>query len=210
MMPPRQGRPRDRGLAMLRAVVRRAGSLAVPCLRGAVVGLVLAVVLHWGRILLLGNLREVVPGLVYRSGQLGEGRMEQAIRRHGIRTVVNLRGPCPSGAWYRAEAGVVARCGASLEDVILSATRLPSMAGVRQLVEVLERAEYPILLHCHQGADRTGLAVVAYLLLRTDVPLAEARRHLGLATGHVAAGRTGRIDRFFELYEEWLAAGGAE
>ena len=195
---------------MLRAAVRRAGPLAAPCLRGAVAGLLLAVVLHWGHILLLGNFRAAAPGRVYRAGQLGSRRLEEVIRRYGIRTVVNLRGPGPSAQWYREELAAVARAGASLEDVTLSATRLPSMESARQLVEVLERAEYPILIHCHQGADRTGLAVASYFLLRTGVPLAEARRHLGLQTGHVAVGRTGRIDRFFDLYEEWLAGAGGE
>src|SRR5262245_54910481 len=165
---------------------RRGGSLAVPCLRGAVAGLALAVALHWGHIFLFGNFREVVPGQVYRTGQLSECRLEEVIRRHGIRTVLNLRGPCPSAGWYQAEAAAAARGGASLEDVPLSATRLPSMAGIRQLVEALDRSEYPVLIHCHQGADRTGLAVAAYFLLRTEAPLAEGRRHLGLATGHIA------------------------
>lgn len=190
------------------ATPRPRAPLAVACLRGAAAGLALAALLHWVPLLALGNFREVVPGHLYRSGQLGQRRLEEALRRHGIRTVVNLRGPCPSGAWYQAEAEVVARCGASLEDIPMSAMRLPATVSIAKLVEVLDRAEGPLLLHCQQGADRTGLAVVVYLLLRTELTLREARRHLGLETGHVAAGRTAKMGRFFDLYQEWLAARG--
>jgi hypothetical protein len=48
------------------------------------------------------------------------------------------------------------------------------------------------------------------MLLRPGVSLVEGRRQLGLASGHISATKTGYIDRFFELYENWLAAEGKE
>jgi hypothetical protein len=76
------------------------------------------------------------------------------------------------------------------------------------LLELLERSERPILIHCHKGADRTGMTSVLALLLFTDRSLPEARRQLGPRLGHLSLGRTANIDRFFDLYEEWLAAQG--
>jgi hypothetical protein len=178
--------------------------------RGVVAGLLLAVALHAGYVLGGSNFRTVLPGEVYRCSQPAGPLLERLIGRHSIRTVVNLRGTCPSGDWYRDEARATARLDVSQEDVSLSATRLPSTVSIRQLLDVLDRSEYPILLHCHQGADRTGLASVMVLLLRTGATVAEARRHLGVRGGHLAIGKTRYMDRFFDLYESWLAGLGEE
>jgi protein tyrosine/serine phosphatase len=177
-------------------------------LRGVVVGVLAAVGLHFAWVLLSPNFHTVLPGAVYRSGQPSPARLERLVRELGIRTVVNLRGCCPEQPWYRAQCEVVNRLGIGQEDLGFSAGRLPSTQTMRQLIEVLDRAEYPILLHCHQGADRTGMAAVAAVILRTNATLAEARRHLGPGTGHLPIGRTKHIDEFFDLYEEWLAVEG--
>jgi len=81
---------------------------------------------------------------------------------------------------------------------------LPPVSELRYLVRVLDRSEYPILLHCKQGIDRTGLVSALVLLLYTDADLAVARRQLGLSYGHLAVGRTAYMLRFFDLYEDWL------
>jgi protein tyrosine phosphatase (PTP) superfamily phosphohydrolase (DUF442 family) len=179
-------------------------------LRGVVVGLLGGLGLHFGYVLLGPNFRTVLPGQVYRCSQPSPDRLEKTIHRLGIRTVVNLRGCCLEQPWYQAQCQVVHRLGVSQEDLGFSAGRLPSVQTIRQLALVLDRAEYPILFHCHQGADRTGMASVMAILLRSGATLKEARRHLGPASGHLRIGRTGHIDQFFDLYEEWLAEDGRE
>jgi hypothetical protein len=184
----------------------RPGCLCWRLLRGLAGLLGLALLAHVGYVLLGGNFRTVEAGKVYRCAQPSPERLERLVRRYGIRTVVNLRGCCPSLPWYQQQALTTARLGVTQEDLGFSAGRMPSTVGIRQLVEVIDRAEYPLLFHCHQGADRTGLASVLYLLLRTDTPYAAARRQLGPMCGHLPFGRTGWIDRFFDQYERWLAA----
>jgi hypothetical protein len=75
---------------------------------------------------------------------------------------------------------------------------------VRRFIDVLDHSEYPILMHCRRGADRTGIAAVIAVLLTTDTPLAEARNQLGLRYGHLAWGRPGQLDLMFDFYESWL------
>ncbi|MBN9520802.1 tyrosine-protein phosphatase [bacterium] len=173
-------------------------------LAGAVAGLGLAA--EAVRVFLYTNKHTVIPGRVYRSAQLSAAGLEREIADRGIRTVVNLRGTCPDTSWYAAEARATVAAGVNLEDVSLSAKRLPAPAELRRLVEVLDRTEHPILLHCQQGADRTGLAATMALLLHTDATPARARRQLWPRYGHVNAGRTAAIDRVFDFYEAWLAA----
>jgi hypothetical protein len=168
----------------------------------------LAVGLHAGYILLGPNFHTVIPGRVYRCAQPDGSRLEKLIHALGVRTVVNLRGCCDPLPWYLEQCAVTNRLNVSQEDLGFSAGRLPSVTAVQQLVEVLDRSEYPILFHCHKGADRSGMASAIALLLYTDAPLAEARAQLSPIYGHLPLGKTGNIDRFFDLYAEWLQAQG--
>lgn len=177
---------------------------------GCVTGFALAVAVHVAHILLYTNFHVVLPGQVFRCAQLSGPQLEEAIRAHGIRTVVNLRGPCDPFPWYLDECRVTQQAGAAHEDVSFSAGRLPPVDEIRYLLRVLDRTEYPILLHCRQGADRTGLAAAMFLLLHTDADLAAAKSQVGVAYGHLRLGRTRFIDQFFDLYDEWLEAQGLQ
>jgi len=173
--------------------------------RGVLVGLVLAGGTEVGRVFVGRNFHTVEPGKVYRCSQPSPEQLSQLIQQYGIRTVINLRGSCSSFDWYLDECRTSARFDVCQEDVCFSAGRLPSVPEIRHLIEVLDRTEYPVVFHCQRGADRTGLASVVALLLYTDVPYDVARRQLGLRYGHLALGRPANLDRFFTLYEEWLA-----
>lgn len=187
--------------------VRARSSLVRRALSGVLAALGLAGGLYAAYVLAGPNFHTVLPGLVYRCAQPSADALEDLIRRYGIRTVVNLRGLDPR-PWYFEECQVTHRFNVSEEDLGLSAGRLPSVPALRQLVEILENTEYPVLFHCHKGADRTGMASVIALLLKTDLPLEEARAQLGPRYGHLPLGRTANINRFFDLYEEWLATNG--
>jgi hypothetical protein len=178
--------------------------------KGVVLGAALAVGLEAIRVLLGNNLHEVVPGRVYRAAQSNGPGLERLIRRHGIRTVVNLRGSNVIMPWFDAESRATAQTDATQEDICLSAGRLPSTNELRRLIAVFDRAEYPLLLHCRRGADRTGLSAAVALLLLPDATFDQARRQLGPRYGHVALGRPAYLDAFFDQYEAWLNGQGAE
>jgi protein tyrosine phosphatase (PTP) superfamily phosphohydrolase (DUF442 family) len=173
--------------------------------RGCLTGLALVVACETFYSLLGRNFREVAPGLVYRCAQLSQRDLEHVIKTYGIRTVINLRGCCEPAPWYLDQCRTLSRLNVSHEDVGCSAGRLPSTHTIRELVKILEQTEYPILVHCHRGIDRTGLVVVLALLLRTDTGL-EALSQLSVRYAHLPFGKTGNMDRFFQLYREWLAA----
>ncbi|HTK76616.1 MAG TPA: tyrosine-protein phosphatase [Gemmataceae bacterium] len=158
------------------------------------------------RIYFASNWRTLLPGHVYRCAQLSHDEFVKRVREHGVRTVVNLRGCCTDFDWYQGEARATCDLDITQEDVTFSANRLPPPDELRQLVDVIDRAEYPLIVHCRQGVDRTGLAAGVILLLTTDTPLSEARGQLGLRYGHVAVGPTRAMTQFFDLYERWLTA----
>lgn len=155
------------------------------------------------------NLHMVAPGRVYRCAQLNGPTLAQVVREHGIRTVVNLRGTCDPWPWYWEEARTTHALEINQEDVGMSAGRMPSVNEMHRLVEIIDRAEPPLLLHCRRGADRTGLASAIVRLLLSDDDLATARQQLSPRYAHIPIGRPAYLDRFFDSYAEYLA-GAAE
>ena len=178
-------------------------------LRGCLTGIAVALGAQAVYVLILWNFHAVIPGRVYRSAQPEGADLDRYVRRHNIRTVVNLNGCCDPKPEYLDECRATHRLDISPEDIGMSAGRLPAVPALRHLLEVFDHAEPPLLIHCHRGIDRTGLASALALLLYTDATLDEARRELGFFRGHLSFGRTGNIDRFFDLYREWLAGRGA-
>ncbi len=177
---------------------------------GCLLGLAAACLVEVVHVALGRNFHAIRPGLAYRSAQPAPDDLERAVRDYGIRTVVNLRGNCDPFDWFVEECRATQSLGLSQEDLCFSSYRLPAVHEVRHLVEVLDRSEPPLLIHCRRGADRTGLAAAIYLLSQGEASLAEARRQLHWRYGHLAVGRTRHLTQFFELYSDWLARQGRE
>ena len=73
---------------------------------------------------------------------------------------------------------------------------------MRALIEAIDG---PTLIHCKSGSDRTGLFCALYLILRENVPVAEARHQLSLRYGHIRMTKTGILDHLFDQYLEYDA-----
>ncbi len=148
-----------------------------------------------------GNFHAVVPGEVYRSAQPSPEQLEEWTREHRLRTVVNLRGSTPKD-YHRAEAAAAERLGLRLINVRLTATDLPSTIELGKLIDALETAPRPMLIHCRDGADRTGLASVLAALAVGGDSYAEAREQLSLKYFHLD-GDPEHIAGVLAQFEAW-------
>ncbi len=192
------------------ATASSAATLSVLILRGCLVGLFLVLLGEAVYLLLGANFRTVIPRRIYRSARLSSRSLERLIQQYGIRTVINLRGCCEPASWYLDQSRILNRLDVSMEDVGCSAGRLPSIVTIRQLVQILDHTDYPIMVHCHRGIDRTGLVSAMALLLQTDITLDKALAQLSWRYAHLPIGKTGNMERFFVLYREWLERTGQE
>jgi protein tyrosine phosphatase (PTP) superfamily phosphohydrolase (DUF442 family) len=125
----------------------------------------------------------------------------RALRRRGLRTIINLRGERLCGSYWLEQAACE-RKGITLINFQLRSRASPTPEEIKAARDLFERIEYPVLLHCKSGADRVGLMSVLYRLFREGAPLVEAKRELSLRYGHVRQADTGILDRFFEKYLE--------
>jgi protein tyrosine/serine phosphatase len=122
-----------------------------------------------------------------------------ALARQGLRTIINLRGERLCGS-YRLEKLICERHGIKLVNFKVRSNVAPRREEVKAAAELFERVEYPVLLHCKSGADRSGLMSVLYRFLKEGVPLAEAKQELSPRYGHFRQTGTGILDHFFERY----------
>lgn len=170
----------------------------------ALAGLILAAGV-WGHYVFFGqNFHPVISAVCYRSAQLAPAELTRIISRHGIHTVVNLRGANTRQPWYARERQCTQRLGVKQVDVLLGSSYAPSEVAIRRLVGVIDTAEPPLLIHCRSGADRTGLVAACYKLLKTDADVATAAAELSLSFGHNPVGSARCMDCLLDDYSNWL------
>lgn len=150
------------------------------------------------------NFHEVISASVFRSAQLDPGDLDAAIDEHGLRSVVSLRfqehdGGVPGGG----ERGIAAARGVDFHLVPLGADRLLSRQRLRELIHVLDTAKRPMLIHCRNGTDRTGLAAALVVLLAGQDTRA-ARAAFALRFGHPGPLSPSDLSEWIDLYERWL------
>ncbi|MGV0817177.1 dual specificity protein phosphatase family protein [Martelella sp. AMO21009] len=148
--------------------------------------LVLTSGVYLGGLQASGNFHEVKAGEFYRSAQPSASALADYIDRHGIRTVINLRGASPGRSWYDDEIRVSAQKGVEHIDFPMSDRTILSPERSMELLALMRDAPKPILIHCKAGADRTGLASVIYLQQLGGVDEETAEWQLSPLYGHVA------------------------
>jgi hypothetical protein len=144
------------------------------------------------------NWAEVVPGKLYRSNHPTPARLAAASRRHGLRTLVNLRGhrQCGSDALSRAAAG---RLGLDHVDMAFESRGAPHRDRILRFAGLYRGLAFPALMHCKSGADRAGLAAGLAVLFEGG-SAQDALRQLSWRFGHFNRSRTGILDAFFIRY----------
>lgn len=152
------------------------------------------------------NFHTLDPGMAYRSGQFNGDQLVAAVELYGIRTVINLRGANPGEPWYDEEIEVSEALGVTHVDHRMSAQSLPSPEVLAAVVDTLQTAEYPILIHCQAGADRTGAISAIYRMLMLDHEREDAMAELSPCYLHFQFA-TPCMDKLAEIFEPdpaWL------
>ena len=158
-----------------------------------------------------GNFHAVVPEAVYRSAQPTVQQLMAWTDTYNLKTVINLRGDNEVPECV-AEAQAAREAGLDLINIRLGARRLPPRPWLLRLIDALETAPRPILLHCAHGADRTGLASVLAAMAVGGQPYDQARKQLSMRYLHVYgnAETVGGVLLQYEDYcrREGIATGG--
>jgi uncharacterized protein (TIGR01244 family) len=160
-----------------------------------------AVFRHWALWReVMGNFHQVSPRL-WRSGQPTPRQLNRRHRAIGLRSVVNLRGEPVGDAFIALEKAWCAQAGVAYHNLRMFSRKVPEADEVRAMRALMERIEYPALIHCKGGSDRTGLFATLYLHWMENQPLEKALRQMRFWPFlHFKSGKTGRLDYFFAAF----------
>lgn len=120
--------------------------------------------------------RVVTPGVLYRSGQLTTAGFEEFIRKHHIRTVVNLQDEYEDPGIREGylvpgeckESELCARLGVRyhwMPPALISPRLIPEHRPktIDAFLKLMDNpANHPVLIHCRAGLHRTGCLVAVY------------------------------------------------
>lgn len=148
------------------------------------------------------NFRILSPQAVYRSAQISGNDWNEIYAEHPFKSVLNLRGDNTKASWYQQELAFTNQQEIKHYNLSLSANHQPDMATMEKLVSIMREAPQPMLVHCKQGADRSGLAAALYIYAIEGKSADEAAKQLSILYGHFPwiTSRTGAMDRAFEAY----------
>jgi hypothetical protein len=122
------------------------------------------------------RLREVTPGVFYRSGQMTIRGFADAVARYHIRTIFNLQDEYPDPDIQRCylsrrsmrESELCRQLGVRyvyLPPDLIQRRRIPAErpAAIDKFLALLDDpATYPVLIHCRAGLHRTGVMTAVY------------------------------------------------
>jgi tyrosine-protein phosphatase SIW14 len=107
----------------------------------------------------LPNFHTVTQGKLYRGGQPKAGGLRK-LSSLGVKTVINLRGDDEHEADEEREAKSL---GMRYFNVPLSLGGRPTKEQIARVLSLVNAPEdQPVFVHCHRGADRTGVVVAVY------------------------------------------------
>jgi hypothetical protein len=135
------------------------------------------------------NFHVVSPGRIFRSSQMSSNALNALIRRHGIRTIVDLRGDSVEN--HSADVSAAHVLGVQHIDFDLDATREVSSNEMERIVAALSTAPKP------------GLVSALYLYCFEGKSADAASRQLSVRYGHVPYlfwSDTAAMDRSFWRY----------
>jgi protein tyrosine/serine phosphatase len=162
--------------------------LAIPAVTG----------IHMALGQMTGNFHEVLPGQLYRSAQPDGEDIDEMVRVHGVRTIINLRDEA-HGSWYAEAGSAAARNGVRMVDFPMSSAQEVPVDRLQQLAAIMRDAEKPVLIHCEHGANRTGLASAVYVGAVAGRSELFSEFQLSPFYGHVPIPGIGR----YEMYSSW-------
>ncbi|MFG0294242.1 MAG: hypothetical protein ACF8MJ_13965 [Phycisphaerales bacterium JB050] len=111
----------------------------------------------------LPNFGVVEEGRIYRSAQLTESGLRRVVSEYGIRTVIALN---EQDAIGEREERICRELGVSrLAFPWVGDGSVPPEVAARTMFAIAEQDHWPLLIHCHAGAQRTSTVVLLYRYL---------------------------------------------
>jgi protein tyrosine/serine phosphatase len=142
--------------------------------------------------------RHMVTPRVWRSAQPTPRDLRREKAR-GLKTVICVRSGLACSSWP-LEREACESLGLDLHRVNIRGREAPRKGDLLALLDLFSAIEYPALIHCKSGADRTGFIAAVYLMAIEGRGPEEASAQLSLRYGHVRRSRAGILGAVIDAY----------
>lgn len=136
----------------------------------------------------------------FRSSQPTMWQLRRMVRKHGIRTIINLKDAKPDSPYWQFEREQCADLGVRMVDVNITSRRVPDVSKLRLAQQIFETAEYPIWIHCKAGIDRTGIYAALYQYFRMGRPIEQTDQFRLWPFGHLRHSPAGMFSHYIEQF----------
>jgi protein tyrosine/serine phosphatase len=130
-------------------------------------------------------------------------------KRRGIRTILCVRGYFPFRPWP-LEQEACRKLDLDLHRVHIRGRDAPEKHELLELIDLLSSIQYPVLVHCKSGADRSGFVAAVYLVVIEGRSPDEALAQLSLRYGHLRSSKAGILREVLKAYRDEGAARGLD
>lgn len=150
-----------------------------------------------------GNFHKVDKD-VYRSAQLFDFNLPYYLKKHKIKSILNLRSMRKAKKlkrkWYVDEVSISKELNVVRYDYPIGDREEASIEEMETIIKLMKNAPKPLLIHCKMGADRTSLASALYLYSSTSSKSPE--RAISIVYGHFPwlGSKTIAMDRSYKKY----------
>lgn len=151
-----------------------------------------------GLLRLLYRNRHRVTSRVWRSAQPSPGDLRREKAR-GIKTVICVRSGLAFGSWP-LEREACKKLQLDLHKVNIRGRQAPSKSNLVGLIDLFSSIEYPVLIHCKSGADRSGFVAAVYLMAVEGRSPEDASTQLSWRYGHLRHSRAGILGDVIDAY----------
>lgn len=139
----------------------------------------------------------------FRSAQPTMEQLERYTKKYGIKTIINLKGEDPAGAYFLFEKEKCEELGLKLVNVGIKSRGIPHKEAILKAKNIFDDVEYPIWMHCKAGADRTGIYATLYQNFRKKIPVSETDQLKLIPFGHVKESKAGKVDHYFNTFKRY-------
>lgn len=143
----------------------------------------------------------VIEDQIYRSAQPTTSDIATWSKQLKLRSIVSLRS---EGPWLKDEMAAAKLQGLNFYSVHVSSRHLPGVHVARKLIDILDTAPQPLLVHCLGGIDRSAFFSALAILLNGG-ELEQARQQFSISKGFIPFRDADSLLLFLSEYENWLA-----
>lgn len=149
---------------------------------------VVLICLYIAKVLLTNNFHPIVEGEAYRSAQVDAEEINHYKTKYNIQSIISLRKKRPGADWYETEIRESQQLGITYIGFPMDSGEELSDEEVAELIGIMKSAPKPLLIHCENGANRTGLAAALYMAGVKQVDPEKADNQLSMKFGHIPLG----------------------